>query len=156
LAAPLVDVAQIRRRHDAVEWLIEHAALRGELGGELAEVYDLERLAGRVTLGVATPRDLAALARSLQRLPAMREKLQATFGQKSERLAHPELLELGSDLGEDVARAILRILVDDPPANWREGGFCRRGFSPELDELVDLSEGGKSKVAEIELRERDR
>src|SRR6202012_1665278 len=60
VGAPLVDVAQIRRRHDAVEWLVEHATLRAELRAELAEVYDLERLAGRATLGVATPRDLAA------------------------------------------------------------------------------------------------
>jgi DNA mismatch repair protein MutS len=156
LAAPLVDVAQIRRRHDAVEWLVEHAALRGELTGELAEVYDLERLAGRVTLGVATPRDLAALARSLERLPSLRDKLRETFGKRAERLAHPELLELGDDLGEDVARAVKRILVDDPPANWREGGFCRRGWSKELDELTDLAEGGKNKIAEIELRERER
>jgi DNA mismatch repair protein MutS len=156
LAAPLVDVAQIRRRHDAVEWLVEHAALRAQVTAELGEVYDLERLAGRVTLGVATPRDLAALARSLSRLPSLRDQLEASFAQRAARLAHPELLALGRALGEDVARAILRILVDDPPANWREGGFCRRGWSPELDELSDLAEGGKSKIAAIELRERDR
>jgi DNA mismatch repair protein MutS len=156
LAAPLVDVAQVRRRHDAVQWLVEHAALRGELAGELAEVYDLERLAGRVTLGVATPRDLAALARSLGRLPPVRERLEAGFADRSSKLDRPDLLDLGRDLGEDVARAIARVLVDDPPANWREGGFCRRGFSAELDELSDLAEGGKNKLAEIETRERER
>jgi DNA mismatch repair protein MutS len=171
LAAPLTDVAQIRRRHDAVEWLVEHAALRGELRGELAEVYDLERLAGRVTLGVATPRDLAALKRSLERLVPVRARLSEAFSHKRERLVHPELLELGlgprpqagaaseasdNDLAEDVRDAISRVLVDEPPASWREGSFCRRGFSPELDELVDLAEGGKNKLAEIEARERER
>src|SRR4029077_1069000 len=55
-----------------------------------------------------------------------------------------------------VASAIVRVLIDDPPAQWREGGFCRRGFSPELDEFLDLAENGKTKVAEIENRERER
>ena len=157
MAAPLIDVAQIRRRHDAVAWLVEHAALRGELSGELAEVYDLERLAGRATLGVASPRDLAALARSLERLPSIREKLQASVLESVEaKIDHPELLEVGEDLATDVAFEIRQVLIDDPPAVWREGNFCRRGFYPELDELLDLSEGGKNKLVEIEARERER
>ena len=133
LAAPLRDVAQIRRRHDAVEWLVEHAALRAELRLSLSEIYDLERLAGRATLGVASPRDLVALARSLDKLPATDEAL-----------------------CRDVAAEIARTLADDPPAQWREGGFIRRGFSRELDELSELSEGGKGKILEIEARERER
>jgi DNA mismatch repair protein MutS len=157
LAAPLVDVAQIRRRHDAVEWLVEHASLRAELRLELAEVYDLERLAGRATLGVASPRDLAALARSLARLPELRDRLKASFaGDAAARLAHPELLELPSDLCSDVSDEVRATLVDEPPPAWKDGGFVRRGFSRELDELSDLSEGGKGKIAEIELRERER
>jgi DNA mismatch repair protein MutS len=154
LAAPLVDVAQIRRRHDAVGWLVEHAALRGTLSGELAEVYDLERLAGRATLGVSSPRDLVALARSLERLPEIRMRLHTEIA--SSPLDKPELLEIGDDLASDVAQAIRRVLVDDPPPAWREGGFCRPGFDAELDELVALAEGGKNKIAEIELRERER
>ena len=160
LAAPLRDVAQIRRRHDAVEWLVEHAALRAELRLELAEIYDLERLAGRATLGVASPRDLVALARSLERLPTVRQLLRASFaGDRAATLAHPELLELpdGDEaLCGDVAARIRHTLVDDPPAQWREGGFIRRGFSAELDELAELSEGGKGKILEIEARERER
>jgi DNA mismatch repair protein MutS len=152
LAAPLVDVAAIRRRLDAVEWLVEKAALRAELRGELAEIYDLERLAGRATLGVATPRDLVALARSLERLPRVRALLHAGGAE----LAHPELLELGEDLADDVARTIRRQLADDPPVAWRDGGFVRRGYSPELDELMDLSAGGRNKILEIEARERER
>jgi DNA mismatch repair protein MutS len=157
LAAPLVDVAQIRRRHDAVEWLVEHATLRAELRAELAEVYDLERLAGRATLGVATPRDLAALARSLGRLPGIRALLAQSFAADvAGRLAHPELLELPEDSCGDIAAEIARMLVDDPPPQWREGGFVRRGFLAELDELQDLSDGGKGKILEIEVRERER
>ncbi len=157
LAAPLVDVAQIRRRHDAVEWLVEHATLRAELRAELAEVYDLERLAGRATLGVATPRDLSALARSLSRLPGIRALLRQSFAEDvAGKLAHPELLELPEDTCADVAAEIARTLVDDPPPQWRDGGFVRRGFNAELDELQDLSDGGKNKILEIEARERER
>jgi DNA mismatch repair protein MutS len=157
LAAPLVDVAHIRRRHDAVGWLVEHAALRATLRGELAEIYDLERLAGRSTLGVATPRDLAALARSLARLPGLRDRLRAeVVDTPAGRIAHPELLDVGDDLAADVAAQIRDVLVDDPPAQWKEGGFCRRGFDPELDELLDLSEGGREKIQQIEIRERER
>jgi DNA mismatch repair protein MutS len=157
LAAPLRDVAAIRRRHDAVEWLVEHASLRAELRVELAEVYDLERLAGRATLGVASPRDLVALARSLERLPGIRARLLESFrGDAAARLAHPELLALPEDLCADVAAEVATTLADDPPAQWREGGFVRRGFSAELDELFNLSEGGKGKILEIEARERER
>ena len=160
LAAPLRDVAQIRRRHDAVEWLVEHAALRAELRLGLSEIYDLERLAGRATLGVATPRDLAALARSLERLPSLRALIQESFaGDAAARLAHPELLLLPSTdeaLCRDVAAEIARTLADECPAQWRDGGFIRRGFSRELDELYELSEGGKGKILEIEARERER
>jgi DNA mismatch repair protein MutS len=157
MAAPLTDVAQIRRRLDAVDWLVDHAAARAELRADLAEIYDLERLAGRSTLGVASPRDLAFLARSLGRLPAVRDRLHAALTETAEgKLDHPELLDLGKDLAEDVAGAVARVLVEDPPAQWKEGGFCRRGFSPELDELLDLSEGGKNKLVEIEARERER
>ncbi|MDB4969113.1 MAG: mismatch repair protein MutS, partial [Myxococcales bacterium] len=160
LSAPLVDVAHIRRRHDAVEWLVEHAALRAELRLELSEVYDLERLAGRATLGVASPRDLVALARSLERLPSLRALIHGSFaGDVAARLAHPELLELpeGDEaLCGDVAREVRRTLVDEPPPQWRDGGFVRGGFSAELDELTALSEGGKGKILEIEVRERER
>jgi len=164
LASPLTDVAAIRRRLDAVEWLVEHAAARAELSAALAEVYDLERLAGRISLGVAAPRDLAALRRSLERLPDVRARLVQAMDESPalERLARPALLDaaagggLGDDLCEEVARAIAAVLVDDPPAQWRDGGFVRRGWSPELDELVDLAAGGREKVAAIEARERER
>ena len=160
LAAPLRDVAQIRRRHDAVEWLVEHAALRAEVRLLLSEIYDLERLAGRATLGVATPRDLVALARSLGKLPPLRALVHGSFaGDAAARLAHPELLELPAGdeaLCGDVAAEVARTLADDPPAQWRDGGFIRRGFSRELDELFELSEGGKGKILEIEARERER
>ncbi len=153
LAAPLCEVAAIRRRHDAVEWLVERATLRANLRVRLREVYDLERLAGRLTLGVATPRDLVALARSLEELPPMAVALAQAEGPE---LARPELVDLGDDLAPEVAAEIRATLLDDPPALWREGGILRPGCSPELDELAEIADGGKRQIAAIEARERER
>jgi DNA mismatch repair protein MutS len=151
LGAPLVDLAQIRRRHDAVGWLVERAALRAELRMHLAEVYDLERLAGRASLGLATPRDLVALRRSLERLPPLLASLASDGG-----LDFPALLALGEDRCDDVCADIARTLVDDPPATWRDGGIARRGLYAELDELIDLRDGGAAEIARIEAEERDK
>ena len=160
IGAPLVDVARIRRRHDAVEWLVERAALRTDLRARLSGVYDLERLVGRVTLGVASPRDLGALQRSLARLPEIARALGAVECGIPEALATPELLSLGADLAGDVAAMIAGALVDDPPIQWRESGvpsgMIRRGHSAELDELADISDGGKGAILAIETREREK
>ena len=152
LGQPLLDLAQIRRRQDAVQWLVERASLRSELRIHLGEVYDLERLAGRASLGLATPRDLVALRRSLDKLPA----LVAELGRDRSALDFPSLLALGQDLCDDVRNDISRTLVDDPPANWRDGGIAKRGLYAELDELIDLRDGGTAEIARIELEERER
>jgi DNA mismatch repair protein MutS len=152
LGAPLCDLTPIRRRHDAVGWLVERAGLRGELRAQLQDVYDLERLAGRASLGLATPRDLVALRASLERLPAVSARLAA----EHDALAFPSLLSLGTDLCADVCADIARTLVDDPPAAWRDGGLARRGVSAELDELLELRDGGAAEIARIEEDERAR
>ena len=156
LAGPLTDLARIRRRHDAVEWLVEHPGLRTQLIAALKDLYDIERLAGRARLGVATPRDLAYLGRSLHRLAVLAELLSEGKRLSESKLAYPQLLDLGADLASDVAQRITTTLMDDPPGKWQEGAFIRPGFSTQLDELSGLSEGGKTRLAEIELRERER
>ncbi len=156
LAGPLCDLGRIRRRHDAVEWLVEHPSLRAQLLTALKDLYDVERLASRARLGAATPRDLAFLGRSLARVVDVARLLDEGKRLSESQLAYPPLLDLGTDLGQDVAERITATLVLDPPAKWLEGGFIRPGFSAELDELCGLSEGGKTRLAEIEQRERER
>jgi DNA mismatch repair protein MutS len=154
LLFPLTDVTAIRRRQDAVELLVEQAALRAELRACLAEIYDLERLAGRVKLGAAQPRDLAALRRSLDKLP----ELARILGTARQRVA-PELLELpGASLAElaGIAAEIAAVLVDDPPAQGGTVEAIRPGASAEIDELRGLAAGGKDGIAAIEERERGR
>ncbi len=155
LLYPLTEVAAIRRRHDAVEWLAERPALLEALRRELAEVHDLERLAGKATLGVATPRDLARLRDAIAALPGLVARLteDGVLGGTPALLdlapvSTPALAELAALLGE--------ALVDEPPAIARDGGFVRTGWDPEVDAARGLADGGKDAILAIETRERER
>jgi DNA mismatch repair protein MutS len=155
LLYPLTDVATIRRRHDAVEWLVARPHLRGELRRALDHVHDLERLAGKATLGVATPRDLARLRDSLERLPGLCAQI-AGGGDALD--AVPPLLDLGpvcTPALATLAGELAAALADDPPAITKEGGFIRAGFDATVDESRRLTDGGKDEILAIENRERD-
>jgi DNA mismatch repair protein MutS len=147
---PLVELERIQDRLDAVEELGFRALERGRLREALGRVQDLDRILGRVTLGTAGPRDLVALGRSVRALPAATEAL-------AECLA-PLVRQLVKDVDPplDLAEAVERTLVDEPPALLREGGFIRDGVDPDLDELRSTSRGGRATIAAIEERERER
>jgi DNA mismatch repair protein MutS len=156
LLYPLTDVAQIRRRHDAVEWLVERPSVLAALRRELSEVHDLERLAGKATLGVATPRDLARLRDALVHVPLLIEQLRAGADALG---AVPALLDLTpvatAELAE-LAAGLGAALVDDPPVIAKEGGFVRAGYDETVDESRGLADGGKEAILAIEERERER
>ena len=153
LARPLLQVAAIRRRHDAVEILVEQASLRGELREALRRVYDLERLTSRTVLLVATPREMGRLHATLRQLPTLVAMLDGAAGTCLSG-ALPALLRGPQDLLNDVALALEQALAEDPPATVADGGIIRKGFNDELDDLVDLAEGGKASILAIEARER--
>ncbi|MCS7234857.1 MAG: DNA mismatch repair protein MutS [Armatimonadota bacterium] len=149
LLAPLLDRQRIEARLDAVQELIASAD-RPRLQQRLSEVADLERLVGRCGHGSATPRDLVALARSLSSVAELRaaaSRFQAALLRElAEQLdPHPELRD-----------ELLRALVDDPPANPRDGGLVREGYDPELDELRRAAAEAKRWVRDLEARERER
>jgi DNA mismatch repair protein MutS len=111
---------------------------------------DLERVAGRIGAGTATPRDLAALCAGLERVAAVRAALLPARA--------PLLAELGGRLDPlpAVAARIGRALADGPPAHARGGGMIRAGYHAEVDELRQLSRDGKGWIARLEARERER
>lgn len=158
LLQPLLDLAMIGQRHDAVEWLALRQATRQALRDVLKGIHDIERLTGRLTTLLATPRDLYCLGHSLRELPRLMEILRAARNVVTDTfpIDMPYLLSLGTDLAEDVAATIEHAIADNPPAQWRDGGFLRRGYHAELDELADLSQGGKQHILRIEERERER
>jgi DNA mismatch repair protein MutS len=147
---PLTSLERIQDRLDAVEELAFRTIERGRLREALGEVQDLDRILGRVTLGTAGPRDLAALARSLRALPAAA----AALAECVAPLVRGELKDLEPPL--DVADAIDAVLAEEPPASVREGGAIRPGVDAELDELREISHGGRTTIAAIEERERAR
>jgi DNA mismatch repair protein MutS len=145
LLYPLLDRLEIASRHDAVETLCGHRALRSDSREHLRQVADVERIGSKLAQGTAHARDLVALRRSLEALPALLLPLRE----------HPSLSHLvPADLGEEIAQEIAQFLVDDPPIATTEGGLIRSGVDPELDELVRLAREGKGAIAAIEETER--
>jgi DNA mismatch repair protein MutS len=147
---PQVDREEIQARLDAVQELKNHTVLREEIRHDLAGVQDLERLAGRVTLGVASPRDLLGLRQSLARIPLLRKYLTNCPSARLSAL-HREMDKLA-----DVRERIELALADDPPALASDPGVIRRGYNKELDELRELSQHSKQIIATMEERERKR
>jgi len=156
LLFPLVDVAAIRRRHDAVERLVAAHGARDAARHALSHIGDLERLTGRARLGVATPRDLSALGTGLAQLPALAEALRGAADSEIAASDPQNLAALGDDLAQDIAQRLRATLRDDAPAITKEGGFVRPGVSAELDELQAIASGGRDGLAAIEQRERER
>jgi DNA mismatch repair protein MutS len=154
LLLPLGDVSRIRRRHDAVELLVEAVAEREGLRRELKKIADLERLLSRCSVGAVTPRELAALRDSLQALP----QLEAVIDQVRESSLLHDQAVLGDRLEDcsDLAGELARALVDDPPTHTRDGGIFARGYHGHLDELVELSRSGREYLSQLEQRERER
>jgi DNA mismatch repair protein MutS len=150
ILAPLVRVEPIQDRLDAVEEMAFQTLDRGRFREALDGIQDIERLLGRVTLGTASPRDLAALSSSLRKAGGARVLLDSCLAPltrgRLKDIAPPEALLERLDL----------TLVDTPPATARDGGFVREGVDPELDRLRATSQGGRSTIAEIEERERAR
>lgn len=149
LAAPLLEVEEIRARHDAVEELVERAVLRGELVEALRGVSDLERLLGRLALGVGNARDARNLGLSLGRLAGIAERLR---GCRSALLAAQAPSLLGF---EKLAADLERGLEEELPPTTREGKMFAKGWDPELDELIDLATSGREVLARLEAKERE-
>jgi len=134
LCFPLCDRAAIEARHACVAALVHGTALADALERELAGVQDLARIAGRSALGRATPRDLVALGRSLERLPTLLEQLDATPALATLHARLARLAETLLPLGD----RLVRTCVDDAPAHMRDGGLVRDGIDPELDDARSL------------------
>ena len=150
LLRPSMDRAEIEQRLDAVGELLQQTILRAELRKQLEGILDLERLLAKVTLGSAGPRDLLALGRSLEKIPALKRSFDTEQAARL-RAIHERLDEL-----PDVANLILEAIADEPPFSIADGGAIRAGFNAELDELRDLSRNGRQYIAQIEARERQR
>lgn len=141
---PLVDKNEINKRYDIVEKLETEFILKEELREYLYQVYDLERLSGRIGYGNTNGRDLLQLKNSLKVLPNIKSIL--------DNLKYEKTIETLDDLYE-----LLQISIDeDAPVTIKEGGIIKSGFNLELDELKENRSSGKDFVIKMESEERNR
>jgi DNA mismatch repair protein MutS len=154
---PEISLAEIEDRLNAVGELKSRTVEREEIHRTLEGILDLERLTSRITLGVATPRDLLALRQSLEKIPVLRGLLDPLVTAAAAP-DHGRLAALREQLDEmaDVREMIARGIADDPPAVASDPGVIRRGFNAELDELHDITKQGRQIIASMEERERKR
>ena len=151
ITAPLRLPEAIEARLEAVGHLYEARSSRGQLRQRLDGVGDLERMMARICCRRGNARDLAGLASSLERVPAVAEIVGA--------LPAPLLAQLvGDELphSADLVTLLRGALVDDPPASIGEGGMIRDGYSADLDEVRQVAAGGREWIARMQSRERER
>lgn len=150
VSAPLRDIDPIRKRLDSVEELLKNKKVRKELIDNLKEIGDLERLISRICTGRANPREVVAVKSSLKKIIPIKKLL--------DQLEVVTLKSISDQLDplEKLVEKIAEAVVDSPPAAINEGGIIRNGFSPELDELRDVSLHGKEWIATLQQKERER
>ncbi len=151
LGQPLLDVDAIRERQDGVAWFYESAVRRGAAGEVLAKMPDFERLLSRISSNMALPREVVALRRGLELVPALRVVLDE--GKGCDAVA---AVLSGLDPCDDVVALIAQALEDEPANDPQEGGVVRSGFAPELDELRTVTRDVRRYLAELEAAERAR
>lgn len=147
---PLIHKEEILERQKAIEELNMNYISREELREYLNPVYDLERLIGRISYKSANPRDLLAFRNSIAMVPYMKQLLQEFT------CANLKALEEEMDPLEDLNDLISRAIAEEPPVTVREGGIIRDGFHEEADRLRHAKTEGKTWLAELEARERDK
>ncbi|MGD0205732.1 MAG: DNA mismatch repair protein MutS, partial [Dehalococcoidia bacterium] len=150
LGQPLLDITLIHQRQDRVQFFFQSAVRRGQVSALLAKMSDLERLLGRISAGLASPREVVSLRRGLALVPALR---QATAGD-GEGVAEAAELLARLHPCQETAALIEQAIEDEPAAGFEEGGVIRAGFSPELDSLRSVARDARQYLADLERRER--
>ncbi|QKE72972.1 DNA mismatch repair protein MutS [Arthrobacter citreus] len=146
---PLVNANQIDERLTIVELLMENYFIREDLKELLKDVYDLERLAGKVSFGNVNARDLLQLKRSLQTVPSIIHVLKS--------INHESIDELITNIDpcEDLQIILENAIIEEAPLSIKEGNIIKDGFNKTLDEYRFVSKNGKNWLMELEQRERE-
>ena len=145
---PLIDIKEIGLRHDAVGQAKDTMHTRKDIREALKSVYDIERIGNKIVMGHANARDLVALKRSLEMLPAMESLLSVL---KGTFFRLPEKIDNLSKLADLIDRSIR----EDAPPSIIEGGIIKTGYDQALDELVQISRDAKGWLAQLEVREKE-
>lgn len=146
---PLIHKAHIESRLDTVEQFLNHFIERDTLRNHLNQVYDIERLVGRVSYGNVNARDLIQLKHSISEIPNIKNLLNEFDEQMTAQFKALEPLE-------ELLGLLEESLKEEPPISVKEGGLFKTGFNSELDEYLEASKNGKSWLAELQAKERQR
>nr|WP_244424833.1 DNA mismatch repair protein MutS [Methylobacterium nodulans] len=149
LAGPSTDLALIRRRHDAVAFLVAEGALRAELRADLARAPDMARALSRIGVGRAGPRDLAALRDGLDAARSIATRLAGAGALPGEIGKAARLL---ATVGDGLVETLAAALADELPLVRRDGNFVREGYRAELDEARALQSDSRRFVAGLQTR----
>ena len=149
ITLPLKKLELINKRLECVEELVKNKNVRKKLINELKEIGDLERLISKVCTGRANPREIIAIKTSLRKVPKIKELL-ASAGVKTLQTIDEKLSPL-----DRIVNKIQDSIVDSPPLSIADGGIIKSGFSPELDELREISLHSKDWIARLQKTERE-
>ncbi|MEX2430928.1 MAG: DNA mismatch repair protein MutS, partial [Dehalococcoidia bacterium] len=157
LGQPLLDLGELLRRQEAVGWLHESTVRRQRFQAALKDISDMERALNRIGAGVAIPREVVALRRSLEQVPALKALLAP--GDETDEGASSEAVGwLDAELSPclETVSLIATAIADEPQGDVGQGRVVRQGFSIEMDDLRDASQNARSYIAGLERRERER
>ena len=144
---PLLNSKEINERLDGVEELVKKLVVREKLASLLNEVYDIERLAGKIAYGNVNPKDLLSLKQSLYKIPEIKSALEGLSSSYITK-CRDGLIDL-----TDVALLINQAIDDDASSIMKDGGYIKRGFNHELDEYRSARQLGKDWVKDLEKKE---
>lgn len=146
---PLVNVDDINARLDAVEEIKNDLLLSDRIVESLKSIYDIERLAGKISYGTVNARDLISLKNSIMQLPNLKDAIKNV---NSEFLRN---VDAELDVLTDIYELIENSIVEEPPLTVKEGGLIKKGYKPEIDELIEATTNGKQWLANVEIREKE-
>ncbi len=147
---PLIDRNKIENRYSLVEALNDDFIVRSDLVNKLKDVYDLERIAGRISFGNANAKDMVNLRRSLETVPDVLKSLKTLDNEYAKEMTRkiPDLNEL--------CALIEKAIIDNPPLSIKEGNFIKAGYNKELDEVRNITKNTKEWLEEFVEAERER
>lgn len=150
ISAPLRKLEPIKARLESVEEIVQNKTVRKNLIAQLKEIGDLERLISRICTARANPREIISLKSSLKKIPPIKDEMKF--------LKVKALRQIADTLSpmEKIVEVIENAIVDFPPMSLIDGGVIKYSFSPELDELRDISINGKDWIANLQKQERER
>ena len=144
---PTLDIDEIHKRQNHIEYFIKEVLVREEIREKLKEIYDIERIIGKLTLETVNGRDLVALKESMRNILEIYKVLIDN---------NSDILKIDVDKIIEIYNLIEKVIIDEPPFSIREGGFIKDGYNSELDELRNIAEHGQDYLLKIETEEREK